>query len=473
MNKIILSGLSILLLLGSSISIRAQKRGQVTVFQTLYDSTELFQQKKSITINKNDVSAKTVIEIDLSRKFQKINGFGSSMTGSSAYVFNKYLSPERRKRVYEDLFDSHKGIGISYMRMNIGASDFSSHNYSYDDLPDGVVNDPDMKYFSIQEDTKDLIPAIQEILAINPRIEIMGSPWSAPAWMKTSGSMIKGKLKPEAQGAFANYFVKYIQEFDKQNIPIKAITIQNEPEFEPDGYPGMRMDAGEQRDFIKNFLGPAFIRQNINTKIVVFDHNWNNPQFPNTILNDPDAKKYVAGSAFHCYAGEVDAQSIVHNAHPDKEIYFTECSGGGWSGSFAENLSWDFRNLIIGNLRNWTTTVLFWNLALDEKSGPVNGGCMNCRGIVTVKSTGEVVHNIEYYVLAHVSKFVRPGAHRVFSTDTKTSGLYNVAFENTDGSKVLIIQNDTKESQTFNVKCNKQVFHYNLPAEAVATLIWK
>ncbi|MBK7939210.1 MAG: glycosyl hydrolase [Lewinellaceae bacterium] len=413
-----------------------------------------------------------LIELDETTVYQSILGFGASMTGSSAQVLTRNLEPARRKEVMETLFGREKGIGLSYLRMTIGASDFSSHNYSYNDPP-GKQDNPQLRHFSMEEDRDDVIPRLKEAMALNPDIELMGSPWSAPAFMKTSGSMVKGKLKPGMEPAFANYFVQYIRAFEKEGIRVSAITIQNEPEYEPAGYPGMLMTAEEQRDFIKKHLGPAFRQNRIGAKIAVYDHNWDHPNYPLTILDDPEARQYVDGTAFHCYGGEVANQSRVHDAYPGKNLYFTECSGGGWSGSWQDDLMWKFKNLLIGNLRNWSTCVLMWNLALDEKSGPTNGGCADCRGLVPARSDGSVDYTIDFYALGHFSRFVHKGARRVSSTDLSAQNMDNVAFVNPDGSKTLVAMNGNPAPKKVAVKTREGYLAVDIPAWSVVSVYWK
>jgi len=438
---------------------------------TTGDGNTRLQAVQPVFFQKKADKTLPVIEIDAETEYQKILGFGATMTGSSARVLSRNLNDLRRKQLMDSLFSRERGIGLSYLRMTIGASDFSSHNYSYLDPPKGST-DTKLKYFTIEPDTAELIPRLKEALQINPDIEIMGSPWSAPASWKTSGSMIGGKLKPEVQPAFANYFVRYIQNFTVAGVPISAITIQNEPEFEPPGYPGMLMTAEEQRHFIKNQLGPKFLENEITTKIVVYDHNWDHPEYPISILDDPKARQFIDGSAFHCYGGDVANQSKVHDAHPDKNIYFTECSSGGWSGTWRDDLMWKFKNLLIGNLRNWATCVLFWNLALDENSGPTNGGCMDCRGVVTVRTDGTYEPTIDYYSLGHLSRFVRKGAVRIASTDLAAQNLDNVVFKNPDGSKVLVLMNNHDTARKVNVKAPEGIAELDIPAYSVMTFVW-
>ncbi|MCF6407462.1 glucan endo-1,6-beta-glucosidase [Chitinophaga filiformis] len=451
----------------------------VAVYLTTPDQQQLFAPQASLANGKD--TAVNNIHMDSSRQFQEIEGFGAAITGSSAYVMQRYMSPAQRQALLEDLFGTEKGIGINYIRMSIGASDFSTSPYSYDDMPAGQRDDS-LKHFSIEHDTPEVVPVLKQVVAINPGIHIMGSPWSAPGWMKTSGKLEGGSLRPDAYDAYARYFVKYIRAFGDEGIKITALTVQNEPQYEA-LYPTMKMTAPEQGTFIKDHLGPLLEKEGLTeqTKIMLFDHNWNSPEYPISILDDSLIAKYTAGAAFHCYEGAVGAMSKVHEAHPEKGLYFTECSGGSWSPVFADNLQYMVRQLLIGTINNWSKNVLLWNMALDEKNGPTtnppgsgegNRGCMTCRGVVTVNSKdGAVTRNVEYYALAHFSKFVRPGARRIYSS--VLPGLENVAFLNADGSRVMVVINTTQQERAFSVSEAQRVYKYVLKPAAVVTLVWK
>ena len=367
---------------------------------------------------------------------------------------------------------SPNGIGLSFARVTMGASDFSMKHYSYDDMPSGQT-DPTLARFSIDPDRADKLPAIKRALAINPGLTIMASPWSGPGWMKTSGSLIQGSLKPEFYGAYADYFVKFIQAYAAEGVPIHAITIQNEPHFEPADYPGMRVDPASRARAIGDYFGPRFASAHLTTLIWDWDHNWDEPNSPTTVLADAAARQYVQGVAWHCYAGDVSAQTVVHNAYPDKDTYFSECSGGRWSPNFADNLKYFVGTLIIGTARNWSRSVALWNLALDENDGPHLGGCGNCRGVVTViATTGTYLRNVEYFSLAHASKFVRPGAVRIEST-SGVQGLTSVAFRNgDDASKVVIVLNSGAQATKFSLRWSGKSFRYTLPAGSVVTFSW-
>ncbi|WP_461490946.1 glycoside hydrolase family 30 protein [Pontibacter sp. HJ8] len=406
------------------------------------------------------------IELDTTQTFQTIDGFGYTLTGGSAMLLNK-MSPAARTALLQELFATDgTNIGVSYLRVSIGASDLDSYVFSYNDLPAGET-DPEMARFSLDPDRKDLIPVLKEILAINPDIKIMGSPWSPPTWMKTNNNSKGGSLKPEFYDAYARYFVRYIQKMAAEGIRIDAITVQNEP-LHPGNNPSLLMLSPDQAQFIKQSLGPAFQAANISTKIIVYDHNADRVDYPISILNDPEAKKYIDGSAFHLYGGTIDALDQVHKAHPDKNLYFTE-QWIGAPGNLAGDLNWHTKNLIIGATRNWCKTVLEWNLAADAKQDPhTEGGCTECLGAVTIN--GGVIRNPAYYIIAHASKFVRPGAIRIGST--MPASLPNVAFQAPNGDKVLIVLNEGQSSRTFNIRHKSKLVTTTLNKGAVGTYVW-
>lgn len=409
-----------------------------------------------------------VIEIDTTQVFQEIDGFGYALTGGSALLLNQKLNKTRRTNILEELFlQNENGIGISYLRISMGASDLDERPFTYNDLPAGKT-DVSLSGFSLGADTVNLIPVLKEILTLAPDLKIMASPWSAPSWMKSNNSLKGGSLKKEYYDDYARYFVKYIEGMADKGIAIDAITIQNEPE-NPDNNPSMVMTAEEQTTFVKYHLGPAFKASTIKTKIVVFDHNCDHPEYPITIMDDLDARQYIAGAAFHLYRGEVDALSKVRNAHPDKNIYFTEQWTSG-KGNFGGDLKWHVKNLIVGATRNWSRNVLEWNLAADPEFNPhtPDGGCTECLGALTVGDS--IVRNVSYYVIAHASKFVRPGSFRVASN--LLDGLPNVAFMHPSGKKVLIVLNDSNESKTFGIKFNNKISQSTLAPGSVATYTW-
>jgi len=447
--------------------------GKAKVWLTKGDKSKLFNQEGDLTLTRSNTGSWPIIVVDTTQTFQTIHGFGAALTGSSAYLLNKKMSSGARQTLLRQLFDTVNGAGISYLRLTIGASDFSMSDYTYDDLAAGQTDFP-LEMFSLARDEEDVIPMLQEILQISPDIHLMGSPWSPPAWMKTNGNLKGGKLKSNCYEVYAAYFVRYIHEMKQRGINIRAVTPQNEPLFATASYPCMEMQPAEQQTFIKSNLGPAFASAGISTKIVIYDHNWDNTAYANTVLNDPDARSYIAGTAFHAYAGDVSAMTTIHNAFPDKELYFTEISGGAWATNFGSNLMWNMKNIFIGSTRNWSTTALLWNLALDQNYGPQNKGCNNCRGVVTInQSNGQVTRNEEFYSIAHFSKTVRPGAVRVgISLPVALSDLYAVAFVNTDKSKTMVVCNPGTVEKSFTVSQGGRIFNYTVPAVSVVTFLW-
>jgi glucosylceramidase len=417
-----------------------------------------------------DPDGAQAIAVDPSQTFQEIDGFGASLTDSSAWLIHEFLNTSERQALLTDLFDPDEGIGLSYLRQPMGASDLRLQNYSYDDLPNGVTSDYLLVYFSIAYDQQYIIPTLQEILAVNPNVRIMGSPWSPPVWMKNGGQIGGGTLKSNVYNTYANYFVKYIQAYAAQGIPVHAVTLQNEPYYEPWDYPGCRMEPADQIKLVKE-MGPAFASQGIAAKILVWDHNWDNPDYPLAVLADATARPYIAGSAFHHYSGDVSAQTTVHNAYPDKDIYFTEGSDGTWNdGGFDSDL---IRNgtFLIDTIRNWARTIIKWNLALDQNNGPkIAGGCNTCYGVVTInQSTRQITPRPHYYALGHASKFLRPGALRIDST---FDPMKTVAFQNTDGSIVLYVVNSNAAADTLKLQWNGQWTISPIPARSVMTFRW-
>ena len=427
----------------------------------------VYFKKQSTALNFSSSSNyNQTIAVDTTQSFQSIDGFGFALTGGSAFLINQ-LSATNREALLKELFTTDSTyIGVSYLRISIGASDLDASVFSYNDLPVGQT-DIGLQRFSIDPDKTNLIPVLKGIVALNPAIKILGSPWSPPVWMKTNQSSVGGSLKPEYYSVYANYLVKYIQSMQAQGIKIDAITPQNEPLYGGNN-PSMLMSALEQDDFLKNHLGPAFQAANISTKIIVYDHNCDVPSYPLSILNDPDAKKYIDGSAFHLYGGDISAMTQVHNAHPDKNVYFTEQWVGG-PGNFPADLKWHVKNLIIGATRNWSKNVIEWNLASDPNYYPhTAGGCSTCLGALTIGTN--VNRNVSYYIIAHASKFVSAGSVRIASNNV--GSLSNVAFKTPAGKKVLVVLNEGASTQTFNIQFNNMIVTSDLSAGAVGTYIW-
>jgi len=333
-------------------------------------------------------------------------------------------------------------------------------------MPKGQT-DTGLVHFDLGPDKLDVIPVLKQILAIDPHMRILGSPWSAPVWMKTNGSTIGGSLRPEYYSVYARYLVRYIQEMKKHGIPITAITVQNEPLFGGNN-PSMVIPAEEEGKFIGSALGPAFRRAKITTKIIIYDHNCDRPDYPMTILRDPAAAQYVDGSAFHLYGGTIDAMSKVHDAFPGKNLYFTE-QWVGAPGDFAKDIPEHIQKLIIGASRNWSRTVIEWNLASDPNWKPhTDGGCDKCLGAVTIEGD-KVTRNPAYYIIAHAAKFVRPGSVRIASD--MGDSFASVAFRTPQGKIVLVVLSVSGDIE-FRIRYKGSNVTERLPAGAVGTFVW-
>ena len=434
----------------------------------LTTDTEAFLLAKQKSLDFSNQIGDFSIQLDTAVSYQSMDGFGAALTGSSAYLINN-LSAENRSKLLTDLFDPGNGIGINYLRITIGSSDFSIGTYSYCDS--GNINDFDIPY----QDRKDLLPVLKEILRINPEIKILASPWSAPAWMKQNGHMYGGSLKKEAAiyNDFAEYFVKYVKAFENEGIHIDAITIQNEPMHENGGYPTMKMEWEEQNVIIRDYLGPKFVANNIKTKMVIWDHNFDMGYYPANILNDPVTRQYVAGTGWHGYGGSASAIEVLQQAHPDKDVYFTEISGGGWNtGSRMSTMFYYMETFLMATVNRGSKNFIMWNLALNTDNGPTtsSGGCQDCRGLVTIRENETYYRELEYYVIGHFSKAVRSDAKRIkYTAINMPSRIIVSSFINPDGSKVVVVMNRTGSKQVYTIRCGSRRFIYEQTAESVVT----
>ncbi|MFV0470343.1 MAG: glycoside hydrolase family 30 protein [Dysgonomonas sp.] len=436
------------------------------------NSTRVFLMKEVPVEYSSDITDLTV-KIDPTVKYQTIDGFGGGLTGSSAYLF-KQMSAAARAKVLKDLFDPKDGIGLENIRLCIGSSDFSTSLYTYCDTQ-GIDN------FAIpQTDKEDLIPVLKEILAINPNIKIIASPWSPPAWMKTSGQLNYGSLKPEYYADFAEYFVKYVKAMSAEGITIDAITLQNEPEFESYTHPSMLMPWETQSEIIGQYLGPRFAAENIKTKILTLDHNFDIYEYALNVLNNSAANNYTAGTAFHGYAGTPSVLDNMTAAFPDKSIYITELSGGGWNtGSEMETFLYYLKDFLVPSLQKGSSNFMMFNIALNTEHGPVTPGgtfCEDCRGIITVDGDN-YTKELEYYMLGQFAKVCRTGAKRIKTSfiGTLPSNVTATAFLNPDGSRSVVIVNESGNKVDLTVKdesTNKRLV-YSLANDAVASFLLK
>ena len=401
--------------------------------------------------------------------YQSMDGFGFTLSQGSATHFLA-MSDSARKAALQELFgDGEKDIRISYLRLSVAASDLNAFPFSYNDLKDPKGADPTLSQFSLSYDTLDVLPILKQILAINPKVTLMASPWSPPTWMKDNRDTRGGSLLPEFEASYAQYLVKYIQEMGKRGFTIDALTIQNEP-LHPGNNPSLLMLPEQQARFIGQQLGPAFQQAGIQTKIIVYDHNADRPDYPITVLSDPLANPFIDGSAFHLYGGQIEALSEVHRAFPDKHLYFTE-QWVGSPGNMEGDIAWHVKNLLIGAPRNWAKTVLEWNISSNPSLKPHTdrGGCDRCLGAITIDGDA-ITRNPAYYVIAHASKLVDPGSYRIGSSTAE--GLSNVAFLRADGKQVLIVHNDSKANKQFEIRSGNQHFKASLPAGATGTWLW-
>lgn len=480
--------------LGSSAA-QAAPGPVVSAWITTPDRSQLLNPAASTQFGDGGPTGQT-ITVDPSQTFQTMDGFGASLTDSSASLLYR-LPRAQRDEVMASIFSPTRGIGMSMLRQPIGASDFvDGPHYTYNDLPSGQT-DLSQSRFSITHDEAEILPLLRQALQLNPELKIMASPWSVPAWMKANNSLVGGRVKddPAYFRSYALYLLKFVQAYEAAGVPIHSLTVQNEPQNRtPDAYPGTDLPVAHQNAVI-NELGPMLEQAGLGDVLIIsYDHNWT--QHPDDIVDaqqlgvDPEmnypydalrgsAAQWIDGTGFHHYAGDAGAQNALHNAFPDKGIWFTE--GSGWHGAgdsfaqfFADTLKWHSRNIQIASTRAWAKAVTNWNLALDSRGGPVNGGCGNnpagmCTGVVAIDGT-TITRNAEYYTLGHMSRFVKPGAVRVNSNNA--GDLENVAFRNADGSYALVVTNIGGGTQNFTIAFNGQNAAYTLPPNALATFTW-
>jgi glucosylceramidase len=431
----------------------------------------------------------TTITVDPTQTYQSIDGFGASITDSSAALLSA-LPAGQRDSVMASLFSPTSGIGMSMLRQPLGSSDFTDGPfYTYDDLPAGQT-DPTLAHFSIAHDQARIIPLLKQAISLNPKLKVAVASWGQPAWMKDNGSLVGGHILPAYYQTYADYLLKSVQAYQAAGVPIYAMSVQNEPQNRtPLGYPGTDMPVAAETAII-NDLGPLLQANGLgNVKIMAFDHNWSEhpndtasaaqlgedpePNYAGDILNS-SAAKWIAGDAFHCYYGDASAQTAIHNRFPTKDVWFTECSGSHDAGQplsqfFSDTLNWQATNALVPALQNWSKSLLLWNLALDSSGNPHNQGCGTCTGTIAIDGT-DITYNAEYYLTGQLSRFVQPGAVHIGSNNA--GDLHNVAFKNPDGSYALLVSNIGGGTQTFGISTGGQSADYTLPPHALATFTW-
>ena len=442
------------------------KNYQITPYFTKGDKSQLLSEQTTSQTEEGLEALYTKVTLDSSVTYQTMDGFGAAMTESSAYLI-KNLDIEKQELIMQDLF-GEEGINIGFVRIPMGASDFALSNYSYNDLEDGQT-DLDMEHFTLERDEQYVIPMLQMAKQVNEDILFLGSPWSAPAWMKTTNTMNGGSIKNEYLDAYVKYFVKFIQGYQEKGLDIYAVTPQNEPLHQTTNYPTMYMNSQQQLSFVIK-MNQAFQEANIDSLIITYDHNWDQPNYPMSILASENGYDAVDGSGFHCYGGQVSAQAQVAENYPDKGIWFTECSGGGWATNFASNMAWNIENVFISSINYFAKGVLMWNLALDDNDGPTNGGCMNCRGVITIHEDGTYTRNEEYYFIGHFSKFVNRGAERIKLESSRTD-LIATAFKNPNGELVVVMHNKSRSTITYTLSIDGSNVNLSIPASTTATYV--
>jgi len=405
-----------------------------------------------------------VIEINPSRKFQPILGFGAAFTDAACYTFNR-LSPSAREELFHDLFHPSE-VGLSVCRTCIGASDYSTEVFSYDE----GEPDPEMKRFSIAHDQPYVLPILREARKVSPDLFLFSSPWSPPGWMKAGGSMLGGSMRQHYFGPYAQYFVKFLQAYAAEGVPVQAVTVQNEVDTDQDGrMPACSWPQEYEMGFVKSFLGPALEKNGLATKIWILDHNYNLWGRAVAELDDPGVRKYCKDVAFHGYVGTPDQMSKLHEAHPDAQIYWTEGGPDYTQPDYATDWA-TWGQTFTQALRNWCQSITGWNLALDEKGRP-NIGPFPCGGMVSIHSeTKEITRSGQYWAFAHFSRAIRRGARRIDSTST-IAGIGHVAVENPDGQKAVVLTN-TGKAKTVLLKLAEQIAEFPLASDSLSTLAW-
>ena len=455
----------------------------VQVVQTTADLSQRLARLPDKRFGSRARRAGHVIRVDDHRRYQRITGFGAALTDTAAWLLHDGLTPPARAAALRRLYGA-RGIRLRFVRVPMGGADFTHDGiaYTYADMPPGR-SDPELTTFSVAHDDAYIVAVLREVRAIDSRVEILATPWSPPGWMKSNGSLDnlgnRAELLPGAYGPYAEYFVRFLQAYASRGIRIDAVTPQNEPGLQSH-YPGLNWPEPGQSRWIVSNLAPALRAAKLHTRIYGFDFTWAAHPYASRLASRPAVARAIAGVAWHCYYGNPQAMTRLHARVPRLEQIVTECSPGIAPGPTAE--------LLIASLRNRASAVMLWNLALDPSGGPAQAGsCKQCTGVVTVDGrSGSVRYSRDYYQLGQASSFIAPGARRIGSNtfvtynwttlnhgpNVASAGLDNAAFANPDGSRVLLVFNNSARSQRFTVQSRGRSFSHRLPAQAMTTFIW-
>ena len=456
--------------------------GDVAIYTTTSSLTRDLA-RDAVNFSPKDNLAPTTITLNPAEQYQTMDGFGAAITGSTCYNL-LLMKPADRHAFLTETFSDKDGFGFSYIRISIGCSDFSLSEYTCCDTK-GIEN------FALQSEEKDyILPILKEILAINPSIKVIAAPWTCPKWMKVKSltdripldSWTNGQLNPDYYQDYATYFVKWIQAFKAEGIDIYAVTPQNEP-LNRGNSASLYMEWEEQRDFVKTALGPQMKAAGLSTKIYAFDHNYNydniesQKNYPGKIYEDAAASQYLAGAAYHNYGGNREELLNIHQAYPEKELLFTETSIGTWNSGrdLSKRLMEDMEEVALGTINNWCKGVIVWNLMLDNDRGPNReGGCQTCYGAVDINNSDykTIIRNSHYYIIAHLSSVVKPGAVRIATTGYTDNGITCSAFENTDGTYAFVLINNNEKSKKITVSDGQRHFAYDVPGKSVTSYRW-
>lgn len=455
-----------------------------TSYTTTGDRTQSLRKR---TLSLSTTPTSFVVQLDTATHYQTMDGFGAAMTGSTCYNLLQ-MQEQDREKFLRQTFSTTDGYGFSYMRISIGCSDFSLSEFTCCDTP-GIQN-----FGLTDEDLNVVIPMLKRALEINPDLKFIASPWTCPIWMKVNNlndlkpyeHWTSGQLNPKHYQDYATYFVKWVQAYEEQGIPIYAITVQNEP-LNRGNSASLFMGWEEQQDFVANALGPAFRKAGLNTKIYAFDHNYNydnmadQQRYPLKVYSNAKAASFLSGAAYHNYGGNREELLKVGEARPNKELIFTETSIGMWNDgrNLAKRLPEDMREVALGTVNNGCKAAIVWNLMLDTDRGPNRpGGCTTCYGAVDINKTNwkSITMNSHYYIIAHMSTVVKPGATRIGGgelTDALKGVTYS-AFRNTDGSLAVVILNETAGAKNLSFTIDGTNYaKIMVPAGGVSSITWQ